>query len=170
MRRMRLVGAAVALSALLGACNTSNFAFRVDKTITLVSPRARATTGLPATVHWRDDAPPTVLKVAPNDPNAEYYGVFVDRAPLKPGGTILSLIDEGDSCRLTPGCPDAAFLARLKTYFTATPKLTLEFLADLRPSRRGGTKDPHEIVIIRMRGDHRLGEAAFTRTFFVDRP
>ncbi len=169
-RPARLVGAAVALSAALGACNTSNFAFRVDKTISFVAPEPRATTELPTTLRWRDDEPPANLTVAPTDPSAEYYGVFVDRAPLKPGGTILSLVAEGDSCRLTPGCPDAAFLARLKAYFTATPKLTLEFLSDLRPSKRGGTKDPHEVVIVRMKGDRRLGEAAFSRTFFVDRP
>ncbi len=169
-RRLAAPAVACALGLVLASCNTSQFAFKVDKTITFVSPRARATTGLPTTVRWVDDKPPANLVVDPNDPNAEYYGIFVDRAPLKPGGTILSLVDEGDSCRLTPRCPDAAFLARLKAYFTATPKLTVEFLSDLRPSKRGGTKDPHDVTIIRMRGDRRLGEAAFTRTFFVDRP
>ncbi len=160
----------LAASLLLAGCNTSEFAFRVDKSISFVAPQARKTVVLPTTVRWRDEEPPPLLKVAPSDATAEYYGVFVDRAPLAPGKTILSLIDADDSCRRTAGCPDAAFLARLKVYFTASPRLTLEFLADLRPSKRGGTKDPHEVTIVRMRGDRRLGEAAFTRTFFVDRP
>ena len=51
------------------------------------------------------------------------------------------------------GCPDAAFLARLKVFLTADPEVTLEFLADLRPSKRGISKDPHEVTIVRMRGD-----------------
>ncbi|MEY2470555.1 MAG: hypothetical protein QOF21_3253 [Actinomycetota bacterium] len=161
---------ALALGLVLSSCNTSQFAFKVDKTISFVAPKARKTVDLPATVRWRDEEPPANLRVAPNDPTAEYYGIFVDRAPLRPGATVLSLVDEGDSCRRTPGCPDAVFLARLKAYFTTRPELTLEFLADLRPSKRGGTKDPHEVTIVRMRGDRRLGEAAFTRTFFVDRP
>lgn len=157
------------VSLLLTGCSTSEFAFRVDKSISFVAPDARETVRLPTTIRWRDDQPPASLAVRPSDPAASYYGVFVDRAPLGPGKTILSLIDRDDSCRRTPGCPDAAFLARLKAYFTATPKLSLEFLADLRPSRRGGTKDPHEVTVVRMHGDRRQGEAAFTRTFFVER-
>ena len=164
-----MVGAAVAAS-LLAACNTSGFAFKIDKTISITAPEARQTVSLPATVRWRDDKAPSELRVAPDDPNAEYYGVFVDRAPLGPGRRIVSLVSTKDSCRRTPGCPDAEFLARLKVFLTATPEVTLDFLSDLRPTERGNTKDPHEVTIVRMRGDRRLGEAAFRVNFFVERP
>jgi len=144
-------------------------AFKIDETITITAPKARDTVRLPVTIRWDDGNSAANLRVDPRDPNAEYYGVFVDRAPLGPNRRIESLIGKGDSCRRTPGCPDAAFLARIKVFFTAKPELTLEFLTDLRPSRRGGTKDPHEATIVRMRGDRRVGEAAFLVNYFVDR-
>lgn len=168
---MRKLGALlVTMAALLSACSTAGFAFKVDETISITQPRARSTVSLPTSIRWRDHEPPANLRVDPRDPDAEYYGVFVDRAPLGPGRRIESLIGKEDSCRRTPGCPDAAFLARLKVYFTAQPSLTLEFLSDLRPTERGNSKDPHEVTIVRMRGDKRVGEAAFRVNYFVDRP
>ena len=160
----------MALAILLaGACSTNGFAFRIDESISITEPDARATVTLPSTVRWRDHEPPPKLRVDPTDPGAEYYGVFVDRAPLGPGRRIESLIAKGDSCRRTPGCPDAAFLARLKVFFTSKAEIELEFLTDLRPSKRGNAKDPHEVTVVRMRGDQRVGEAAFRVNFFVDR-
>lgn len=170
MKRLGVVAGALFLGAsLLASCSTKGMAFRLDESITITDPDARSTVGLPTTVRWHDDEPPAQLRVDANDPDAEYYGVFVDRAPLGPGRRIESLIGKGDSCRRTPGCPDAAFLARLKVFFTAEPELELEFLTDLRPSERGGAKDPHEVTVVRMRGDRRVGEAAFRVNFFVDR-
>jgi hypothetical protein len=45
----------------------------------------------------------------------------------------------------------------------------LDFIADRRPSSHSDTKDTHEVTIVRMRGDKRVGETAFRRTFFVAR-
>lgn len=162
--------AGLGLAALLtGACNTGGFAFKVDKSISITDPDARATVALPTKVRWVDKEPPLNLRLDLKDPDAEYYGVFVDRAPLGPGRSIESLIGKEDSCRRTPGCPDAAFLAGLKVFFTAKPELDLEFLTDLRPTERGNSKDPHEVTVVRMRGDRRVGEAAFRVNYFVER-
>lgn len=168
-RGMARLGLILVAALVLTACNTAGYAFKVDESIDITAPEDRATVELPVTVRWLDTTPPATPRVAPSDPTSEYYAVFVDRAPLGPGRRIASLVDENDSCRRTPGCPDDEFLARLKVFLTAKPDLTLEFLADLRPTERAGSKDPHEVTVVRMRGDRRVGEAAFRVTFFVDR-
>lgn len=155
--------------AVLAACDTSGYAFTVDTSIEFTAPTARSTSTLPVTVRWRDDEPPADLDVDPKDPDAEYYAVFVDRSPMGPNRTLLSLIDDKDSCRRVAGCPDADFLAARHVHLTDEPSLTLEFLADNRPGKRGTSKDPHEVTVVRMKGDRRVGEAAFRLNFFVRR-
>lgn len=124
---------------LLSGCNTQGYAFRVDESIDVVAPKARSTVNLPVTIRWTDE----------NAATADRYGVFVDRAPIAAGRRLK----ERDR----------------DVYLTDTPRLTLELLDDLRPSTRGSSKDPHEVTIVRMQGDRRVGEAAFRVTFFVRR-
>lgn len=166
--RARLLVATAALAA-LAACDTSGYAFTADESIHFTAPKARSTSRLPVTIRWRDDEAPAGMKVDPKDPDAEYYGVFVDRSPMGPGKNLLSLIDDKDSCKRVPGCPSIAFLEARHVYLTATPKLTLQFLTDLRPGKRGTSKDPHEVTVVRMKGDSRVGEAAFRLSYFIRR-
>lgn len=154
---------------LLSACSTKGYAFRVDESIDMTAPKARSTVNLPVTITWVDEKPPANLKADIKDPTAEYYGVFLDRAPLGPGKDLRSVVPKNDSCRLTPNCPDITYLRERKIFLTATPKLTLEILEDLRASKRATSKDPHEVTVVRMRGDRRVGEAAFRVNFFVRR-
>ncbi|MDP9182067.1 MAG: hypothetical protein M3P04_04740 [Actinomycetota bacterium] len=154
---------------LLSGCDTSNYAFKVDESIDIVEPAARADVSLPVTLRWTDERPPTALRVAPKDPTAEYYAVFLDRAALGPGKRLASLVDDKDLCRQTPGCPSVTQLSDLRVFLTATPSLLVEFVADRRASKRGDSKDVHEVAVVRMRGDKRVGEAAFLQTFFVKR-
>lgn len=159
----------LAAMTLLSACDTSAYAFRVDERVRIVAPEARSTVTLPVTVRWTDDEPPAEPRVAAEDPEAEYYAVFVDRTPMGPGEPLSSLADEPERCADTPGCPDEGRLRDLGVLLTADTAVTLEFLADLRPSARASSKDPHELTIVRMRGDRRVGEAAFRVNFFVRR-
>jgi hypothetical protein len=153
----------------LSACDTSNYAFKVDKSIHIVEPAARSDVPLPVSLQWTDERPPSALRVAPDDPSAEYYAVFLDRSALGPGKRLASLVDDKELCRQTAGCPSVAQLADLRVFLTATPSLLIEFVADRRASKRGDSKDVHEVAIVRMRGDKRVGEAAFLQTFFVKR-
>jgi hypothetical protein len=166
---MKHVLAALALVGMAVGCDTSNYAFKVDKSISIVEPAARADVSLPVTLRWTDEKPPAAARVAPSDPQAEYYAVFLDRAALAPGKRLISLVEDEDLCRQTSGCPSTQQLSDLRVFLTATPSLLLEFVADRRASKRGDSKDVHEVAIVRMRGDKRMGEAAFLQTFFVKR-
>lgn len=169
LRRRKVLAVIAALASTLSACDISAYAFRVDESIEITHPPERSVVELPVTIRWTDDTPPENLRVAPNDPTAEYYGVFVDRSPLGPGRHLSSLADDPEVCEQDPDCPDEVLLRDKGVFLTAEREVTLEFLPDLRPSARAGAKDPHEVVIVRMRGDTRVGEAAFIHSFFVQR-
>jgi hypothetical protein len=154
---------------LLTGCDTSNYAFKIDKSIDIVEPTAREKVSLPVELRWTDERPPALPKVSVSDATAHYYAVFLDRAPVAAGKSIASLIPSDEQCRPSQGCPTAQRLADLRVFLSAKPQLVVEFLRDLRPTTKGDTKDVHEVTIVRMRGDKRVGEAAFRQTFIVRR-
>ena len=166
---MRAVAGLVVVLALVTGCDTSNYAFKIDESIEVVQPTSRAEVSLPVAVRWTDKKAAAGMKVAPTDPSAAYYAVFVDVAPMGPGRRLASLVEDSDECELAKGCPNATALADVGVYLTATPSLELEFIADRRPSSRDDTKDTHQVTIVRMQGDKRVGETAFRQTFFVRR-
>lgn len=166
---MKRLGVLLMVLALAAACDTSNFAFKVDKSIEILSPKPRTDVPLPVTIAWKDSDPPANPRVDITDPKAEYYAVFVDDAPIKAGKPLSDLLDEDVDCVLADGCPTPEQLADEGVYLTAETSITLEFVPDLRTTSRGNTKDVHDVTIVRMRGDERVGEAAFRQTFFVDR-
>lgn len=144
-RRRHTLSLCVGTVLLLGGCSVDGYAFRVDDSINITMPRARSMVELPTRVRWQDSGAPDDLRVDPSDPDASYYGVFVDRAPLRPGQEVTQMAG---------------------MFLTAEPQVTLDVLsATTRPS----SKDPHEVTIVRMRGNRRVGEAAFRVTFFVRR-
>jgi hypothetical protein len=165
---IRVAGLLLVL-AVVSACDTSNYAFKIDKSIEVVQPKARTEVSVPVMVRWTDSKAPTAMKVAPTDPSARYYALFVDVAPMGPGKRLASLVEDSDTCELAKGCPTASALADAGVHLSATPSLELEFIADRRPSSRGDTKDTHQVTIVRMQGDKRVGETAFRQTFFVRR-
>lgn len=170
-RRVRTLSVltAAAISSGVAACDLSGHVYRTDTSIAVDSPKPREVVQLPLTLRWTDSRKPARLAVDVNDPNAEYYAIFVDRAPMHAGKTLRSLATGDSACGQSPDCPNSEQLRDLKVYLSTQPELVLDFLPDLRPSSRGSSKDPHEITIVRMRGDRRLGEAAFRQNFFVRR-
>jgi hypothetical protein len=171
--RLRLL--LLALVVVAAGCSTEGMAFRVDESVDIVSPAARSTVKLPVNITWRDEEPPAAPRVAVGDPAAEYYAAFIDRSPMRPGTSVVDLLDELDldldreTCIHKPGCPDPTSLRDLGVVLTDKPEVGLDFLPDLRPTSRGTSKDPHEVTIVRMRGDERVGEAAYRVSFFVRR-
>lgn len=166
---MRRLTGLLALMTLTAACSTSNYAFRIDESIEFIEPAARSEVPLPLTLRWTDDEQPSGMRVDPRDPRAQYYAVFVDRAALAPGKRLSSLVDDTTPCDPAQGCPTPEQLDDLDVYLVAAPMLQLDFLADLRPTSRGDSKDVHEVTVVRMRGAERIGEPAFLQTFFVRR-
>ena len=170
MRRgVGLLAGVMVLALLATGCDVSTYAFKVDESIDIVEPKARAEIDLPVSIRWTDSRAPGTRRVAPQDPTAEYYAVFVDRAALAPGRRLSSLVDRRERCQPRQGCPTAEQLADLRTYLDAGQSLVLDFITDRRASSRGDSKDVHEVTLVRMRGDRRIGETAFLQTFFVRR-
>jgi hypothetical protein len=161
--RGRFVFAALALAILGSSCTFSNLSFRIDHRIKIVEPRDRTEVRPPLTLRWtaRDfDAGPGAL-----GSGDDYYMVFVDRQPMRPGGTVRSLGD--DICRREPDCPNEQWLNDHWIFVTTSTSLDLPALPNLLPTTtRSGTKEDHSITIILMRGDRRIGEASFSVDFF----
>jgi hypothetical protein len=166
---MRRVAGLLVLIAVVSGCDTSNYAFKIDTSIKVVAPKARTDVSIPVRIAWTDSKAPVDLRLDPTDPLASYYAVFLDAAPMAPGKRLASLVEHSSQCRLSEGCPTAQQLADAGVHLSATTSIVLDFVADRRPSSHGDTKDTHEVTIVRMRGDKRVGETAFRRTFFVAR-
>lgn len=157
----------IVVLALTAGCDTSGFAFKVDKSITITAPKARSEVSRPLLVRWTDSQPPARPRVAPNDPKAEYYAVFLDRSAMPPRKRLSSLVKGIVKCSDIKGCPTKQQLEDLGVFLVARPSLSIPFVRDLRSTSRGGTKDVHELTVVRMRGDQRSGESAYLQTFFV---
>jgi hypothetical protein len=153
----------LALAILGSSCTFSNLSFRVDKRISIVAPRDRSDVQPPFQLRWtaRDfEAGPGTL-----GSDDDYYMIFVDRQPMRPGGTVESLGD--DVCRRQPDCPDEQWLNARWIFVTASTSLDFPALPNLLPTTtRSGTKEDHSITIVLMHGDRRVGEAGFTVDFY----
>ncbi|HVF74487.1 MAG TPA: hypothetical protein VM938_05515 [Acidimicrobiales bacterium] len=156
MSRVRW-SAALLACAWLTACSTSNLDFVADNRVKFLEPAHEAAVTLPVEISWEAEDFDGM------------FGVFVDRAPIRPGQDLRSLVPHDDElCRRRPDCPDAAWLATKRVYVTESTSVRIEELADRRAGNRQA--DRHEVVIVLL--DHegrRVGEAAFVREFTVER-
>ena len=150
------VAAAVSLIIPLTGCAIHGLSFIQDDRLTIVHPHENAEISLPMTLEWttRD--------------YEGYYAVFFDRAPMRPGQSLRSLVPEDDPCRAQPACPTAQWLADRHIYVTDRPSLQVDVLPNRRENRR--SKNRHEVVIVLLDASgRRIGESAFTHEFIVDR-
>lgn len=156
MIRARLALASITTAALLPGCAFSGLSFVQDERVKIVEPTANATVSLPFEVQWSvEDFDGTFV-------------VFFDRSPMRPDRPLLSLVPDGDPCRVAPDCPGPAWLASRGVYVTAEPALVVDALPDRRSTNR--SKDRHELTIVLLDPQgQRVGEAAFVREFIVER-
>jgi hypothetical protein len=153
---------AVAAYVAAAACTTQGLAFRTDERVEVLSPGDRDRVGLPVELRWRS----TVALDRAGGPRG--FAVFVDRQPMRPGQSLRAVVD--DVCRRTEGCPDLAYLQERGIYITQDTSLTIGRLNDNRPTNRTGARDAHEAVIVLIDDTgHRVGEAAYTVEFFLER-
>ena len=158
-----LVGAAL----LAQGCVPNGLAFTQDKRLDIVSPEGHSSVKLPVTIRWRVQDFRITGHDARSDPDAGYFGVFVDRAPVPPGKP-LSWIAHGDTiCVATPGCPDRQYLEDRDTYETTDTSFTLEQLPDL-DAYHGN--ELHEVTVVLLDGTgKRIGESAWYVDFEYER-
>jgi len=152
--RAAIIG--IVASMLAPGCAVSGLSFVQDTRVKITAPKQNATVTLPFTVAWTAE-----------DFDGSFL-VFFDRAPMRPGQDLLSLVPDGDQCRAEPVCPDAEWLADRDIYVTDATTLEVDGLADRRDNDR--SKDRHDVTIVYLDDDaRRSGEAAFTKEFIVDR-
>ncbi|MHB8342014.1 MAG: hypothetical protein ACYDB7_12710 [Mycobacteriales bacterium] len=159
-----VLGAGLALAALLSSCAFSNIDLIQDHRVHILSPHAGQTVQLPVTIRWRTTGLSTGVGRL-----AVRFAVFVDRPVVKPGASLRSIASGDSQCLRVPSCPGPTYLREHGVYVVAGTQLTLPFLADLRNPSAGITKDQHTVTIVILRGDHRDGESAFSVTFYVAR-
>ena len=96
-----------------------------------------------------------------------YYVVFVDRAPIAPGASLLDLV--GD-CRPAGDCADPALFAEQGVFVSREPRLVLTTVADRRTSQRAHAPDRHLATVVVADADGvRRGDMALTLPFTIDR-
>ena len=154
----RVAALLAALAVLASGCSFSDLAFTKDYRLHFSAPRSRALVKVPVTVRWNmSDFSVTPAGSGAPSSKAGYFAVFVDRAPIKPGETLRSIADR--SCKLTKGCPDAAYLAQRGVYATTAPSVTLQQVPAVNSYQKVQT---HEVTVVLLdTAGRRIGEAAW---------
>ena len=158
-----VVGAAL----LAQACLPSGLAFTQDKRLDIVAPESHADVSLPVTIRWDVEDFRITGHDGSSDPDAGYFGVFVDRAPVPPGKPLTWVAHSDTLCVATPGCPDRQYLEDHDTYETTDTSFTLEQLPDL-DAYHG--HELHEVTVVLLDGTGtRIGESAWYVDFEYQR-
>lgn len=153
-----VIGAVMALAA-AGCGFTTNVSLIRDNRVHILEPHGQAEVTLPLTIRWSG-----------HNVEGETFALFFDDAPIKPGASLRSLPEKvhDDACLVRPTCPEADWLGARGIYLTKKQAFVLRALPDLRSQRRGA-KDSHEVTIVLLRHGHRVGEAGWSRQFYVAR-
>jgi hypothetical protein len=153
--------------ALLASSCANGLAFVQDRRLEFVSPSAHKKVTLPLTIRWTIGGFRVTGPDGSTDPNAGYFGVFVDRAPVPPGKPLSWIAREDRACVRTPGCPDATYLSDRRVHSATETEITFDHLPDLGAARGHET---HEVTVVLLDGrGNRIGESAWYVTFLYDR-
>ena len=156
-RGWRVAAAVAALPLLLSACSTNNLNFRADTRLEFKTPKARQTTTLPVTVTWN----------ANDVPAGTHFGVFVDRAPMRPGHGLSAVVG---TCRGHLDCQSKDTLESRGVFVTNGNSLQFDSLPFTNTGKRHQARETQRIVIVYLDGQNRrVSESAFALEFFLDR-
>jgi len=157
----RLAGLLVS-SALLASCGGQTLQRASGLQFQTLGDEALAQ---PVTLSWDVDA----ALQARVDAGEIIFGVFVDRSPLPPGGSLRDLAD--DDCRnRVVTCPDAEWLADRRVFATRGAALQVSGLGDRRTSKRDNEPDRHRAVVVLLDSTGtRVDESYWDVTFLIDR-
>jgi len=165
--RLRACAVLAGLGLAATACLPRGLAFVQDKRVDIFAPQSHTTVNLPVTIRWRVHGFRITGHTGSSDPDAGYFGVFVDRAPVPPGKP-LSWVAHGDrQCEATQGCPDAGYFHDHDTYWTTGTSMTFHQLPD-QSAYHG--HELHEVTIVLLDGRGiRVGESAWCVDFRYNR-
>jgi hypothetical protein len=162
-RRAGLVAGLAALTTLLTGCalaHPGSLQWRVDKRLHFVSPPARAKVGQPVTISWRmTDFRAARLGSEPPSKKAGYFAIFVDRGPIKPGQTMLSVVGGATYCRQNPGCMSRSELRQRNVFTTTASSFRFPVIPDLTTD---DSVQLHTFTVVLMdTAGHRIGESSW---------
>jgi hypothetical protein len=165
--RLPVLSSIVGLALLASSCATSGLAFVQDDRVEIIAPKSHEKVTLPVTVRWRVDGFRVTGNDGRSDPNAGYFGIFVDRAPVPPGKTLDWIARDDKRCLANPECPNALYFADRDIYATSATEFRFDQLPD-QGSYRGN--EVHEVSIVLLDGTgRRIGESAWYVTLRYDR-
>jgi hypothetical protein len=165
--RLPVSSSLLGLALLASSCATSGLAFVQDDRVEIVSPRSHDKVTLPVTVRWNVKEFRISGKDGRSDPNAGYFALFVDRAPVPPGKTLDWIARDDRRCRAIPGCPDELYFADREVFTTDKTSFTFEHLPD-QEAYQG--HEIHDLSIVLLDGTgRRIGESAWYITLRYDR-
>ena len=148
--RLAAVALAAAAAVSVSACN--GLQFEQDRRLTFTSPRANALTTAPLTVTWSMTDYPTA-------PGQDEFAVFVDKAPIKVGQDLRSIVPAR-----TPDAGVPALLNSLQVYATPDSSVTVTNIRDI--ANNTAKRQTHTVTVILVDGSgRRTSESAWTRTF-----
>jgi hypothetical protein len=162
-RRVRLhLALVVAVLAALPACGVSGLSFVQDERVDIPAPKDRSEVRVPVTVRW------DVKNFAVGTGKGS-FGVFIDRAPQRPGKTQAWIFRGNDSCRGTSFktlCGTDDFLAQRYVFHTTANHFTVDQVPRLIGSQAGRQLHEVTIVLLDAKGE-RIGEGAWSVQFEV---
>lgn len=166
--RKRFLAAIISIAILCSGCafgRLSSMQFRQDRRVRITSPKAHTTVPVPFVLRWtvKDFEVTGPTKAASRD--AGYFAVFVDRAPVAPGRTLVDVARGDPHCTEARGCPDAKYLADHWVFTTERTSLTVDRLPEKNTTQR---TEAHELTIVFLDGSgRRIGESAWRLQFNV---
>ena len=163
----RFACALVILGFVAAGCVPRGLAFVQDKRVDIVAPQSHTNVQLPVTIRWTVHDFRVTGPDHSSNPDAGYFGVFVDRAPVPPGRPLTWVAHGDQLCEATPKCPDKAYLHDHHAFATTDTSFTLKQLPDL--SAYHG-HELHEVTVVMLDGlGRRIGEQAWYVDFSYDR-
>jgi hypothetical protein len=152
----------------LAGCGVSNLAFATDDRLTFSAPAKRALVSQPVTLQWRVKGfAVRPAGTAPPKKSEGYFGIFLDRAPIRPGRTLRDVAHGDKTCRPSDGCPSPQYLADRGVYTTIDSTYELRRIAALNNHER---TQLHEATIVLLdTAGRRVGEGAWYVDFRLRR-
>lgn len=147
-----------------GCVNLDDMSFRNDHRMTITAPEHRQLTQRPVTVTWQMKE----FRVAapgsePPSRTAGYFALFVDRAPIPPGGSLADIAASDRNCRRDPDCGSEQYFVDRGIYTATGTTKTLASVPDL-PNL--DSPQLHTITIVLLDTDgRRIGESAWDVEF-----
>ncbi|HZN16220.1 MAG TPA: hypothetical protein VFB78_18275 [Acidimicrobiales bacterium] len=159
--KRRLAVALLLLS--LPACARDHIEFRLADDFRVTAPSDQQRVRLPVQIRWKAADVKATDDLSGPGP---FFAVFIDRAPIRAGTSLASLVD--DDCRKLPGCPTRDWYAERFVFVTGDKTLTLPAVpADAGGTRTGADHTHRATVVVVNANGVRVNEAAASIDFAV---